>query len=131
MNEETISNKNLENKQLILIPKIEDYIEYVLNIITKLPRTEKFSIGNEYKRSIYEILENSLYITKINKTENKKEILKTLNYIDSKLTCQRIYLRIMKKQKWIDENKFNISINKIYEIGKIVGGLVKYYAKNY
>ena len=48
MSEEKISNKNLESKQLTLIPKIEDYIEYVLNIITKLPRTEKFSIGNEY-----------------------------------------------------------------------------------
>lgn len=131
MSEEKISNKNLEGKQLTLIPKIEDYIEYVLNIITKLPRTEKFSIGNEYKRSMYEILENSLYMAKVNNSEDKKEILKTLNYIDSKLTCQRIYLRIMKKQKWIDENKFNISINKIYEIGKIVGGLVKYYAKNY
>ncbi len=131
MSEEKISNKNLESKQLTLIPKIEDYIEYVLNIITKLPRTEKFSIGNEYKRSMYEILENSLYMAKVNNSEDKKEILKTLNYIDSKLTCQRIYLRIMKKQKWIDENKFNISINKIYEIGKIVGGLIKYYAKNY
>lgn len=131
MSEEKISNKNLESKQLTLIPKIEDYIEYVLNVITKLPRTEKFSIGNEYKKSMYEILENSLYMAKVNKSEEKKEILKTLNYIDSKLTCQRIYLRIMKKQKWIDENKFNISINKIYEIGKIVGGLVKYYAKNY
>lgn len=131
MSEEKISNKNLEGKQLTLIPKIEDYIEYVLNIITKLPRTEKFSIGNEYKKSMYEILENSLYMAKVNNSEDKKEILKTLNYIDSKLTCQRIYLRIMKKQKWIDENKFNISINKIYEIGKIVGGLIKYYAKNY
>ncbi len=131
MSEEKISNKNLESKQLTLIPKIEDYIEYVLNVITKLPRTEKFSIGNEYKRSMYEILENSLYMAKVNNSEDKKEILKTLNYIDSKLTCQRIYLRIMKKQKWIDENKFNISINKIYEIGKIVGGLIKYYAKNY
>lgn len=131
MSEEKISNKNLESKQLTLIPQIEDYIEYVLNIITKLPRTEKFSIGNEYKKSMYEILENSLYMAKVNNSEDKKEILKTLNYIDSKLTCQRIYLRIMKKQKWIDENKFNISINKIYEIGKIVGGLVKYYAKNY
>ncbi len=131
MSEEKISNKNLESKQLTLIPKIEDYIEYVLNVITKLPRTEKFSIGNEYKKSMYEILENSLYMAKVNKSEDKKEILKTLNYIDSKLTCQRIYLRIMKKQKWIDENKFNISINKIYEIGKIVGGLIKYYAKNY
>lgn len=131
MSEEKISNKNLESKQLTLIPKIEDYIEYVLNVITKLPRTEKFSIGNEYKKSMYEILENSLYMAKVNNSEDKKEILKTLNYIDSKLTCQRIYLRIMKKQKWIDENKFNISINKIYEIGKIVGGLIKYYAKNY
>lgn len=131
MSEEKISNKNLESKQLTLIPKIEDYIEYVLNVITKLPRTEKFSIGNEYKRSMYEILENSLYMAKVNNSEDKKEILKTLNCIDSKLTCQRIYLRIMKKQKWIDENKFNISINKIYEIGKIVGGLIKYYAKNY
>lgn len=131
MSEEKISNKNLESKQLTLIPKIEDYIEYVLNVITKLPRTEKFSIGNEYKKSMYEILENSLYMAKVNNSEDKKEILKTLNYIDSKLTCQRIYLRIMKKQKRIDENKFNISINKIYEIGKIVGGLIKYYAKNY
>lgn len=131
MNEDIVNNKNIENKQLILIPKIENYIEYVLNIIIKLPRTEKFNIGNEYKKSIYEILENSLYIIKINKTENKKEILKLLNNIDAKLNCQRIYLRIMKKQKWVDENKFNISINKIYEIGKIIGGLVKYYAENY
>ena len=116
MSEEKISNKNLESKQLTLIPKIEDYIEYVLNIITKLPRTEKFSIGNEYKKSMYEILENSLYMTKVNKSEEKKEILKTLNYIDSKLTCQRIYLRIMKKQKLIEENKEkrNVIVNSKY-----------------
>ncbi len=123
-NEENVNTKNLETKQLILIPKIEDYIEYIVNIIFKLPRTEEFSIG-------YETLERALYIEKINKRDNKKEILTTLNQIDSKLNCQRIYLRIMKKQRWIDENKFDISINKIYEIGKIVGGLIKYYAKNY
>ena len=76
MSEEKISNKNLESKQLTLIPKIEDYIEYVLNIITKLPRTEKFNIGNEYKKSMYEILENSLYMAKLNNSENKKEISK-------------------------------------------------------
>lgn len=119
---------NFENNQLVLIPKIEDYVEYILNMITKLPRTEKFSIGNEYKRSMYKMIELSLYITKI-KNENR-EILKLLNTIDACLNCQRIYLRIMKKQRWIDENKFNIAINKIYEIGKIIGGLIKRYAKN-
>ena len=36
----------------------------------------------------------------------------------------------MYKNKWIDERKFKIAISKIAEIGKIVGGLIKYYAKN-
>ena len=59
-NNENISSKELENKKLVLIPKIEDYIEYMLNVIAKLPRVEKFSIGNEYKTSMYSMLENSL-----------------------------------------------------------------------
>lgn len=121
----------VENKQLILIPKIENYIEYMLNVILKIPRTEKFNIGNEYKNSMYTMLENILYIIKINRKENSKEILKILNMTDAKLNCQRIYLRIMKKQKWIDKKKFDVAINKIYEIGKILGGLIKIYAKDY
>ena len=36
----------------------------------------------------------------------------------------------MKKFAWIDIKKFNIAMGKIYEIGKILGGLIKYYAKN-
>lgn len=127
-----MENKNeVENKQLILIPKIENYIEYMLNVILKIPRTEKFNIGNEYKNSMYTMLENILYIIKINRKENSKEILKILNMTDAKLNCQRIYLRIMKKQKWIDEKKFDVAMNKIYEIGKILGGLIKVYAKDY
>lgn len=130
-NNENISSKELENKKLVLIPKIEDYIEYMLNVITKLPRVEKFSIGNEYKTSMYSMLENSLYTAKINRKENIKETLKLLNKIDAELNCQRIFLRIMKKQKWIDEKKFDVAMSKIYEIGKIVGGIIKANAKNY
>ena len=37
-NNENMSSKDMENKKLILIPKIEDYIEYMLNVIIKLPR---------------------------------------------------------------------------------------------
>ena len=130
-NNENISSKELENKKLVLIPKIEDYIEYMLNVITKLPRVEKFSIGNEYKTSMYSMLENSLYTAKINRKENIKETLKLLNKIDAELNCQRIFLRILKKQKWIDEKKFDVAMIKIYEIGKIVGGIIKANAKNY
>ena len=118
-----------DNKQnaLSLIPKVEQYVEYMLNVIIKLPRTEKFSIGNEYKISMYKLIEKALYLHKNLNTYRNFELL---NEIDVLLNCQRIYLRIMYKNYWIDEKKLRIAMEKIYEVGKIVGGLLKYYAKN-
>ena len=113
-----------QEEVLILIPRIEKYIEYMLNIILKIPRTEKFNIGNEYKLSIYNLLKHAIYINKIG---NKLEYL---NVIDAELVLERIYLRLMLKNRWIDEKKFKVAIELVYEIGKIVGGLIKYYAKN-
>ena len=115
---------------LILIPKIEKYIKYMLNIILKLPRTEKFNIGNEYKVSMYTMLSNAIYINKIGNNAEIKSKLEYLNKIDAELVLERIYLRLMVKNKWIDEKKFKVSIEQISEIGKIVGGLIKYYGKN-
>ena len=121
----TNNRKNEENR-LTLIPKAEKYIEYMLQVLFKLPRTEKFSIGNEYKNSMYQMLRNILYLNKV----EKNKCLAILNQIDAELNTQRIYLRIMKKQAWIDIKKFDNAIKEIYEIGKILGGLIKYYAKN-
>lgn len=122
-------NNTEKEEKLLLIPKVEKYIEYVIGIIIKLPRTEKFSIGTEYKTSMYQMISNVMILNKINKNE-RKEIICILNNIDASLNTQRIYLRIMKKERWIDEKKFNIAMEQIYEIGKILGGIIKYYAKN-
>ena len=117
-----------ENK-LKLIPKAEMYVEYIINMIIKLPRTEKFSIGTEYKISLYEMLEEIMYLNKMDKNSNVS-VISVLNKIDSLLMAQRIYLRIMYKNKWIDKKKYLVSMEMIYEIGKILGGLIKFYAKN-
>lgn len=89
-----------EGNSLILIPKVEQYIEYVLNMLVKLPRIEKFSIGNEYKLSMYKMLEETMMLNKVSISK-------------------------MKEQK-----KFYVAMEYTYEIGKILGGLLKYYAKN-
>ena len=113
-------------KELVLIPKSEKYIQYMIEIIIKLPRTEKYSIGTEYKQSMYQMLENILMLSKI----PNEERLAYINKIDAKLNAQRIFLRIMYKNRWIDEKRFNYVIEMIYELGKIIGGLLKYYGKN-
>ena len=116
-----------QENELKLIPVYEQYMEYMIQLLIKLPRTEKFSIGTEFKQTMYSCLEDIMYISKI---ENEKR-LNYLNKIDAKLNAQRIMLRVMKKFAWIDIKKFNIAMEKIYEIGKILGGLIKYYVKNY
>ena len=122
MKNKTMSSSN----KLTLIPKYEKYMQYIIEVIIKMPRTEKFNIGNEYKTIMYKTLENILYI-------NKMEISKRLYYlnvIDAELSTQKVMLRLMLKNKWIDEKKFKVSMEMLYEIGKILGGLIKQYAKN-
>ena len=118
-----------DKNKLKLIPKAEIYVEYIINMIIKLPRTEKFSIGTEYKISLYKMLEEIMYLNKMDKNSSAS-IIVVLNKIDSLLMVQRIYLRIMYKNKWIDKKKYLVSMEMIYEIGKILGGLIKFYAKN-
>ena len=74
----------------------------------------------------FPVVSSVLYISKLPKFQR----LGYLNKIDAKLNTQRILLRIMKKFAWIDIKKFNTAMGHIYEIGKILGGLIKYYAKN-
>lgn len=122
-----MESQNKKENELTLIPKSERYIQYMLEVILKIPRTEKFSIGTEYKNSMYKMLESIMYLNKV----DIKERLSIINKIDADLSMQRILLRIMYKNAWIDKNKFEYAMSLIYELGKIIGGLVKYYGKNY
>lgn len=115
-----------KDSELKLIPFYEEYMLYMIQVLIHLPRTEKFSIGTDFKQVMYGCLEDIMYI---NKLEDSKR-LDYLNRVDAKLNTQRIMLRVMKKFQWIDNKKFNVAMEKIYEIGKILGGLIKYYAKN-
>ena len=115
-----------QDNGLKLIPIYELYMEYMIQLIIKLPRTEKFSIGTDFKQVMYSTLEDILYINKLEKAQR----LNYLNRIDAKLNVQRILLRVMKKFAWIDIKKFNIAMEKLYEVGRLLGGLIKYYAKD-
>lgn len=110
-----------KGNQLIIIPKIEKYIEYILIIVLKLPRTEKFNIGNEIKNSMYNMLKYTLLSTKVEKLKR----LELYNIIDSEIYYQRICIRIMYNNHWIDEKKYKYSNELLSEIGKILGGLIK------
>ena len=72
-----MDRKSEKENKLQLIPKAEKYIEYILQVIIKLPRTEKFSIGNEYKESMYQMIRKTMYINKIGKGEKSQIMTNT------------------------------------------------------
>lgn len=110
-----------KTNNLVIIPKIEKYIEYMLIILLKLPRTEKFSIGTEIKTSMYSMLKNVLLASKVEK--NKR--LQIYNVVDAEIYYQRICIRIIYNNKWIDDKKYKYANELLSEIGKILGGLIK------
>ena len=92
-----------KDNRLVIIVKIEKYIEYMLTILLKLPRTEKFSIGIEVKTSMYEMLKNILLASKIDKSFSKV-IAIAENYPELKANTN--FLSLQSELKEI-ENKLN------------------------
>jgi len=115
-----MENKNA-SENLILIPKCEKYIEYTINMILKLPRTEKFNVGNELKTCMYQMFENIIYLSKLPK--NMRLVI--CNKIDALIAIQRVLIRIMYKSRYIDEKKYMTSISLLNELGKLTGGYIK------
>lgn len=58
----------------------------MIEVIMKLPRTEKYSIGTEYKTAMYKMLENLLLLSKV----REEEKINYINYVDAELNVQRI-----------------------------------------
>lgn len=125
--EESNTTKEAGRNELKLIPLYEDYMMYMIKLLHQLPRVEKFNLGTEYKNIMYETYRNIVYISKI---EDRNKMY-YLNKIDADINVQRVFLRIMKDEKFISIEKFNVVMyQKLLEIGKVLGGLIKFYAKN-
>ena len=116
----TNMEKYKSSGNLILIPKLEDYVRYTFQILVKIPRVEKFNIGSELKTSSLKMLENAHFLNK-----NRKNGYTYLNNIDALISYNKSMLRILNEEKSITKSNFTTSIDKLSEIGKIVGGLMK------
>lgn len=123
----SLNNKqsyNVKEKQdiLYMLPKIERHIEYILGVILKLPRTEKFNIGQEMKLIAYDTLKNILYLSKI----DNKSRLSIANIIDANISYEKALIRIMYKARYIDNKKYMYMMDELIVLGNMLGAYIKY-----
>lgn len=63
--------------------------------------------------------------SKIESLHYIKNRLEIYNIVDAHIYYQRICIRIMYENKWIDGKKYKYSNELLSEIGRILGGLIK------
>ena len=86
-----------------------------------IPKQDRYTIWQRCESLILDILEGILLVSQAQKTEK----LSILEKASTKLNLLRIFIRLMKETKAIDNKKYTAIETIIDEIGRMLGGWIK------
>jgi four helix bundle protein len=106
-------------EELKILQKIFDMMEYGYGALAQYPKSEKFALVADIKRSMDRMLERAI--------EAQKKYYKktTLQELDVEITKLKAYLRLSKNLGFLPMKKYEIWSEKVVEIGKMLGGWLK------
>jgi hypothetical protein len=105
-----------------LIHKISEFYKLFHQHLKLFPKTEKYSLGQKIESLTLEILELCFKITYSAKTE-KIQLLKS---VDAKVHLLKNLIRLAQEIKALDNKKYLMLQEQLQEIGKMIGGWIKY-----
>lgn len=108
-------------KDMILYQKVYDFMLYLFPIVDRMPKHEKFTLQAQIKNSVYTLLRLTIDIQK------SKQKVKLLFDFDRELEYLKTLILFSndKKPSCMSANSRKVSMGKLVEIGKIVGGMIK------
>ena len=106
-------------EELKILQKIFDMMEYGYGALAQYPKSEKFALVTDIKRSMDTMLERTI--------EAQKKYYKktTLQELDVEIMKMRAYLRLSYNLGFLPMKKYEVWSGKIVEIGKMLGGWLK------
>ena len=102
-----------------LLQKVQDMLTYGYPLLTQFPKAEKFSLAQDIRNSMNEMLR--LTITE----EKKKSKLSTLEHLDVENEFLKRLLCVSMELKYLSRHHYGVWEKKLVEIGKMIGGLLK------
>lgn len=102
-----------------MLQKIFDMMEYGYGALAQFPKSEKFALVTDIKRSMDNMLER---VIEAQKKYYKKT---TLQELDVEIAKLKAYLRLSYQLGFLPMKKYEIWSEKVVEIGKMLGGWLK------
>jgi hypothetical protein len=106
-------------EELPIIQKTYDLIKWYVPILNRLPRNQKFVLGDRIISRLYDILEQ---LIKARYSQNKLPLLEALN---SELDILRYQTRLLFDFQLISTERYEYIAKQINEIGTALGGWIK------
>ena len=108
-----------EPKPFEILQKVFDMIKYAYLALAQFPKSEKYALATDIKRTMDEVLG---YCIEVQKRKSKKTTLTNLDIANTKL---KVYIRLAFDLKFLPIKKYEIWAAQVVEIGKMIGGLIK------
>ena len=105
--------------ELPIIQKSYDLILWYVPILNKLPRDQKFGLGDRIIGSLYDLLEGLIL------ARYSKERVRRLETLNGRLDVLRHQTRLLLNFKLISPERYRNAANQINEIGTELGGWLK------
>jgi len=102
-----------------LLQKVQDMLVYGYPLLNQFPKAEKFSLAQDIRLCMNEILRLTIA------EEKKKSKTATLEKLDMENTTLKIFLRVSMELKYLSKHHYGVWEGKLVEIGKMIGGLIK------
>ena len=118
--DDILTNSN-SKENLKIYQKYLELIYYSNDIVRKYPKSERFSLVNEIKNSLYVGLRNLMYAIK---SYNKQDKLKYLNEFDINLNLLKVLVRLSYKYQFITMQNYQSWSNLLTDICNMLGGWI-------
>ena len=105
---------------IAIFKKIYDLVLLAYQYVRLFPRSEKFVLGERIEHASIDLLEGIII------ANQKKEKQASLVEASVKLDILRIFIRLSKDLRLLDLKKYETLSGHIVEIGRMLGGWIKY-----
>lgn len=111
----------MDNQTETIVAKAYDLIKFALPVLNKMPKDQRFLLGDRIQNMLSDLLERLLeaYYAP---THQKKALLTQVNLLLEKL---RYFCRLGYDLGYYNSTRYHDFANKINEIGKMTGGWLK------
>jgi len=107
--------------EIPIIQKVYDFYRELYLAIEKMPKKDKYTLGEKLGRTTLDLIELLIMASYANKEE--KNIF--LNKANAKLEILKILVRLAEEVKAISTKKYLLLQEKLQETGKMLGGWMR------